>query len=708
MNLFGAFSEVTTWIGLLAFLTAVVGFVVSRSLERDRQLIEKAQKEDRSDLVQTALNRLGRDAEGLTKEQRFELLKERVRQRRLPWIVVTILAFFITVIIIVSLLVNRDSERPRSSSEKKPVSQRNEEKLPDSISTTKKTLVLVADFDGPEPQKYRIKDAIIDQLQADLQAYKDVEVQSLRQVFTAGGNGSRNAREEGSRLHAAMIIWGWYSVTPAAVPISVHLELLKDGFALPSCGSKSTGFQTASLSDLINFKLQSNLSKEASYMTLIATGMARYASGDWAGAATRFSDALSRSNMGSVDPGAVHVLRGNAYYYEHNTFGAVYDYGKALSLGKYPGAHYGLGVVYAQRGELKSALEEFNRTVDQAPEYEMAVYWRGLVSEKLGLLNAALGDYSKALALNTDTVVKEVLRDGLLAGRLDCKKLASEASPHPLYLYLCGDVNYSRGNFDSAVKHYKKIIEVQPSAGPAYRRLGDAFLERNMYDASLPFLEKAVELEPERPCTFASRGRLSLMRNDYSGAEKYLSRAIDLDPSFGYAYLLRGVSYEMTGDKASAMRDYSEVINMSPEDPYAYLRRASLSLSSNRREEALADLAEVGELGFKVAEEYAMRARLYERLGNYPAAEADFSRAAALDSKEKANYVSLASLYLRRASLREALGTIRKALALDPDDEYARSLERSIIFTQAVVGVVITALTLGGIFAVVKRIKNPG
>ncbi len=87
-----------------------------------------------------------------------------------------------------------------------------------------KNIILVADFDGPEPQNYRVTETVLTHLHAVLEPYDDVEIEALWRAITEM-EGSLTARAEGEKHKAAVVIWGWHGVTAEAVPLSVHFEV---------------------------------------------------------------------------------------------------------------------------------------------------------------------------------------------------------------------------------------------------------------------------------------------------------------------------------------------------------------------------------------------------------------------------------------------------------------------------------------------------
>ena len=193
-----------------------------------------------------------------------------------------------------------------------------------------KLIVLVANFDGPD-KKYGVTETILSQLRAAVKEYEDVEIQSLDEVITAQA-GSSVARARGEDRKAGIVLWGWYRVPRDTVLITAHFEVLKSprGLVL-SQGEKS---QKLAVAELESFQIQTRLSNEMGYLTLLTLGLARYEVEDYEGAIDRFTGALDQPDVPDdmVDPAGIYFYRGNAYNNKGDYDRAISDYDRAIEL----------------------------------------------------------------------------------------------------------------------------------------------------------------------------------------------------------------------------------------------------------------------------------------------------------------------------------------------------------------------------------------
>jgi hypothetical protein len=133
-----------------------------------------------------------------------------------------------------------------------------------------KIVVLVAKFDGPDPQNYRVTDIMLKQLHQSLDPYKDTIIQSL-DISITEQDGSPKAQIVGQQHHASLVLWGWYGVTKSNAMITVHVENLVQSPTLP-ISSTETYDDPASVDQIESFQIQQQLSGEMASFTLFTTG----------------------------------------------------------------------------------------------------------------------------------------------------------------------------------------------------------------------------------------------------------------------------------------------------------------------------------------------------------------------------------------------------------------------------------------------------
>jgi hypothetical protein len=175
--------------------------------------------------------------------------------------------------------------------------------------------ILVAEFQGPQPQNNRVTDTILNEIREKTAGYKDVQVVPLGKAITEQ-EGKDVARQVGKEKQADIVIWGWYDKIKDKMPLSVNFELLTKPDALPQLGEQAQGkVRSLSVARPERFEMQVDLAQELTYLSLVTLGMSRYSADDWDDAIVRLSAALESVKVfpKSLDLSAIYFYRANAY-----------------------------------------------------------------------------------------------------------------------------------------------------------------------------------------------------------------------------------------------------------------------------------------------------------------------------------------------------------------------------------------------------------
>jgi hypothetical protein len=128
-------------------------------------------------------------------------------------------------------------------------------------------LILVADFDGPDPLNYRVTQNIYEGLLDLAKTSSDLDVRLLHDRITFD-EGSAVARAKAAQHGASIMLWGSYGTTPDSVQLSVNLETLDFPYdflrEVDFCGDGSVHRSlTFPVQELKTFALQINMSRQS-------------------------------------------------------------------------------------------------------------------------------------------------------------------------------------------------------------------------------------------------------------------------------------------------------------------------------------------------------------------------------------------------------------------------------------------------------------
>ena len=430
--------------------------------------------------------------------------------------------------------------------------------------------ILVADFEGEELDNYRVTDTILKNLKLATADYLDVRVKALGKTITEE-DGSEVARKLGQRHNAAIILWGWYDKTETTVPTSVNFEVLAKPKEFPELGEEARGkVRTATRDELENFTIQTKLSQEMSYLTLVTLGLSRYAIEDWDGTIDLLTDALAQeiAETSTLNPG-VYRSRGNAYRRQQKYDKAIADYNRALALEpNHRWAYVNRGNAYRRQQKYDKAIADYNRALALEPNHRWAYVNRGLVHYERQEYDKAIADYNRALTLE----------------------------PNYRWAYVNrGLVHYERQEYDQAIADYNRALVLEPNYQWAYVNRGNAYRRQQEYDKAIADYNRALTLEPHK-WTYINRGILYHERQEYNKAIADYNRALNISPDYVKAYKYRSRSYSNKQEYAKAISDCNRALEIDPDDTWTYTTRGEVYFLQGNIQKAISDFQKALEL----------------------------------------------------------------------------------------------------------------
>jgi serine/threonine protein kinase/Tfp pilus assembly protein PilF len=166
-----------------------------------------------------------------------------------------------------------------------------------------------------------------------------------------------------------------------------------------------------------------------------------------------------------------------------------------------------------------------------------AAFQLGRIHQGKGEIDAAIGKYSEALALNPRYV--EALNN-----RGNCYKVLRQ--------------------YDKALADYEEAIRLAPRTGHPYVGRGSIFYVQDKIDQALADFNQAIQNEPQLAVGYNARGFVYYQRADYDRALADFEKAIQLDPKLAQAYIGRGRTHAKRGNKQQAEADFKRAAQLDP------------------------------------------------------------------------------------------------------------------------------------------------
>jgi tetratricopeptide (TPR) repeat protein len=547
--------------------------------------------------------------------------------------------------------------------------------------------ILIADFDGPDPQKYRVTDNILSEIKRQTDSYKDVEVISLSKVIQER-DGKNIARQIGHDKKADIVIWGWYALTQGSAQTSMNFEVLNKSEDLPDFGDSTRGkAQTTSLSQLDGFKVQVDMARELASISLVTLGMSRYFQKDWDGAITRLTKALeslphsiisSEIESSSLSE-YIYIYRARAFLNKDELDHAIDDYTLAISENKYSYiAYQNRGGVYVRKNENEKAFADISKALELIPNSSYSYSVRSDIYSAFGDYEKALDDANKALILDPKISSLYVSRafkhmyKGEYSKALDDTDRALKLEFKNIDAYLARSVILKRiKDLDKALFEIDRAIEINPNIGNLYVVKSQIYLQKGERDKALSEIKRAAEKSNDGSGFYNTRGLFYLGNQEYEKAISDFSNVINLSDKFFWAYNNRGNSYRGQGNYKKSIEDLKKATKLAPHIPAIELNIAISYHLSKDLKQALLHYENVLELNEKSTFAYPLTAwgegGTNDSFQDYQQAVIHLSRLVEKNPNDALGFFGRGITYRYLGNNEKAISDFKNCLNLDSD-----------------------------------------
>jgi tetratricopeptide (TPR) repeat protein len=231
---------------------------------------------------------------------------------------------------------------------------------------------------------------------------------------------------------------------------------------------------------------------------------------------------------------------------------------------RYPGkAFYYRGLAYRRKGDCVSAISDFTKAIEIAPDWPNPHGARALCLADQQNYDAALEEMRQAMRLAPD-------------------------SWHPYFNR--GRVYAQKGDFDKAIADFTESIRRKHDNPHAYARRGSAQSQIGKPEAAILDYTKAIELGEDLKINYTNRAWAYYELGRFSEARSDADKAIAADVSFGNAYTVRGHALlKAGGSDAAALSDFTTALSLGQEEPRPYVGRAMVYEAQSQISRALED-----------------------------------------------------------------------------------------------------------------------
>ncbi len=125
-----------------------------------------------------------------------------------------------------------------------------------------------------------------------------------------------------------------------------------------------------------------------------------------------------------------------------------------------------------------------------------------------------------------------------------------------------------RGDFDSAIREYQKVVELRPSSAEAYNNLGVAEKRKGDLAKAADAFNKSLERKPDYNAALSNRGWVFAEQNQWDEARRDFEQALKINPADDGALYGLSQALRESRDYAGAQQALKRLLSRSPNFVY--------------------------------------------------------------------------------------------------------------------------------------------
>lgn len=315
-----------------------------------------------------------------------------------------------------------------------------------------------------------------------------------------------------------------------------------------------------------------------------------------------------------------------------------------------------LGLLYVQAGHEDLALHAFKQAIALDPQESQSYVNLASLYSWTGNKDQALNYIEKALRLNPQ-------------------------NPHALLNRAILLKNTPR--FKEAIENANTLIRLQPQNPDGYLRLGDIYLSLQWWPLAVDSLSQALNLSKKNAQAYYDRGMAFKALNHWNDAIIDLKQAIHLNPKQVDWFNDLAVLYLLSKQIDEALMTLNQALILDPFEDKSYANRANVWIKKNDYTRAMHDINLAIRYNPKPGRYLITRGDLWMVQREFTRAMKDYERAAMASPQETLPLFQWARAAYENGQFDLALSLIKRILILDPEDDNAKTAQRTILEKQS-------------------------
>lgn len=201
-------------------------------------------------------------------------------------------------------------------------------------------------------------------------------------------------------------------------------------------------------------------------------------------------------------------------------------------------------------GDLKQAVEYFEKALSADPNYILAHYDLAVVYRDMGLMDKTIGQYEKVIALNPR---------------------------FPEALSNLGGHYFRVGKTEKALELFRQAIQIYPNFIQALSNLGAVLNKTGKPNEAIPYLKRTIKVDPEFAIAHFNLGNSYFKIDQYAQAQESYQKAAEFGLNFLSLHWKLYEIHKREGRSQKAIEELRFILKLDPENQEAKIKLDEMS-----------------------------------------------------------------------------------------------------------------------------------
>jgi tetratricopeptide (TPR) repeat protein len=228
----------------------------------------------------------------------------------------------------------------------------------------------------------------------------------------------------------------------------------------------------------------------------------------------------------------------------------------------------------------------------------------------------------------------------------------------------------SQKRTDDAISEIQKVLQKDDGDAAAHNLLGNAYMANGMFEEGMREFNRATKIDPKIVDAYLKKGYYYFSRGKNTEGESELATAVQAAPDAINSRLILASYHQRGGNSAKALSVLRAGLTGKKSDAVIYNSIAAVLLSTNKLDEGLKNIQKAKETDPAFAASYQNLVTIYAATGKYDKAIEEYTALLRHDPKNTRAMLGLAALYEIKGQENEAQSQYVKATETKQPEAY--------------------------------------